>query len=247
MNANLLFKALALIPIVFVAAQANTFDYILETSQSAHAYHQTSYDAADGSAMQQRSNDVVANALLSGAVKDEHPISVAILVKNNPFDSRAHLELGVESVIAKGIDYEGSFVGRIFFKDVFIDDLSLFLGGKIGMGESEVEKSQITFFAPSVFGGTASVEIPLPDKTKYIVTGAQLGFTYTITKNLELLTLFEIVGKESDLSKQINKDAAVSKAGSAGMNPMAMLSMLQSLGTQELVNYSVNCGIRFRF
>lgn len=196
MNAHILSKVLALVSIFQIAAEARNFDFVVEASQSSYSWHQTSYDDSDGSSSQRQSDNVVSNALLSGTFKDDHPISFAILVKNNPDDSRAHLELGLESVFGDGIKYEGNFVGRIFFKDVFIDNLSLFLGGKIGLGESEVENNQITFSGPSVFGGTTSVEIPLPETTKYFVTGAQLGFTYTITKNLELLTLFEIVGKE---------------------------------------------------
>ena len=230
-----------------VSAFATDIDYVIEASVPAYTAHKTSYANSDN-ASQNNVSDVVANALLGPIYENDHPTSVALLLNSSVKNSSARLEMGAQTVMSNNIRYEANFLGRAIFDNCFMTGLSLFFGGKFGIGESNVKASHITFIGNSIFNGSAVyVPVALPSTAQYSVAGGQIGATYAITKNFELITMAEIIGKTSDLSKRIDRDAAVHSAASQGMSGAQMSSMLEAMGPQTLLSYSVNAGLRLRF
>lgn len=230
-----------------MSAYAGDIDYFMEASIPVYTAHKTSYANSDNP-NQNNVSDVVANALLSPIYEDDHPTSIALLLNSSVKNSSARLEMGVQTVISNNIRYEANFLGRAIFDNCFTTGLSLFFGGKFGIGESNVNLSQITFIGNSIFNGSAVyVPVVLPSTAKYSVAGGQIGATYAISKNFELITVAEIIGKTSDLSEQIDRDAAVHSAASQGMSGAQMASMLEAMGPQTVLSYSINAGLRLRF
>lgn len=226
---------------------AGDIDYVIEASVPVYITHKTSYANSD-SASQNNVSDVVANALLGPIYEDDHQTSVALLLNSNINNSSARLEMGAQTVISNNIRYEANFLGRAIFDNCFTTGLSLFFGGKFGIGESNVKASHITFIGNSIFNGSAVyVPVVLPSTAQYSVAGGQIGATYAISKNFELITIAEIIGKTSDLSKQIDRDAAVHSAASQGMSGAQMTTMLEAMGPQTVLSYSFSAGLRLRF
>ena len=230
--------------LVAITASANDIDFVLEASLPAYSYHKTSYANTDGSSSQNHVSDVVAKALLSPAYEDQNPLSLSLLI-NSASIHPVRLEIGGEYLVADNIKYEANFIARAIFQ--VSENTSVFFGGKIGMGKSTVKKSSITFTGQNIFGGTASVEVPLPNTIPYYVSGGQLGCTYKIIKNVELLALAEVIGKTANLSEEIDRGSVTSAAAGQGMNGVAILSVLEAIGDQTVLSYSANIGLRFRF
>jgi hypothetical protein len=230
-----------------MSAFAGDIDYVIEASVPAYTAHKTSYANSDN-VSQNDVSDVIANALLGPIYEDDHPISVALLLNSSVKNSSVQLEMGAQTVISNNIRYEANFLGRAIFDNCFTTGLSLFFGGKFGIGESNVKASHITFIGNSIFNGSAVyVPVALPSTAQYYVSAGQIGATYAISKNIELITIAEIIGRTSDLSKQIDRDAAVRSAASQGMSGAQMTSMLEAMGPQTVLSYSINAGLRLRF
>jgi hypothetical protein len=243
MNTKLLFGLLCTTMSTF----AGDIDYVVEVSVPILSALNTSYANSDN-ANQNNVSDVVANALLGPIYEDEHPTSITILLNSSLKNSNARLEIGAQTVVSDKIRYEANFLGRAIFDNCLTTGLSLFFGGKLGIGESNVNVSHLTFIGNSIFNGSSvSVPVALPSTAKYYVGGGQIGATYSISKNIELITIAEIIGRTSDLSKQIDRDAAVRSAASQGMSGAQMTSMLEAMGPQTILSYSINAGLRLRF
>lgn len=219
-----------------------SMDYVIEASTPAYATHNTSFAKIDQ--QQQQPSNVVANTLLGPNYEDKHPTSLALLLNGKSVDP-IRLEIGFENILAKNIIYEISFLGRAVIP--LTEHIQFFAGGKLGQGKSTVQDNAITFTGSSLLGGTASIEVPLPSSTKYSVSGAQAGFIYAVSKNLEIMTIFECIGKTASLSESVDRGSIARNAAAKGMNPIGILSALESIEDQTVLSYSANIGLRFRF
>ena len=242
---NMIFKkGIQFSLLLSISAFAADIDYILEAHTVLAQSHSTSFANTDGSSSQNKLSDVVATAMLAPIYEDKHPISLSLFLNSASIDP-VRLEIGGEYILSDNIKYEANFLGRAIFKTS--ENTSLFFGGKFGVGESAIKKHSITFIGQNIFNGTSTVEIPLSSTAKYSVAGGNIGCIYSISKNLEWITLGEVIGRTSDLSDDIDKGSVASAASASGMNPLAILSMLEAIGPQTVISWTVNTGLRIRF
>lgn len=247
--------AASAIGILSTSAFANSinlqsFDYIIEGTQGLTQYvdpepKYENYGGLDNyTAQLGHTNMTEASMALLGSTFQRENQNLRLMI-----DTRNILQFGLETTMAKTIDYEVSFIGRMNFKDVFsVNGLNVFLGGKIGTGKGKAMADSMTIAGSDNFGNPVSVKIDLPDKIDYSVKSIQLGTTYEIVKHVNLVFLGEIVGREARISNNIDRNKAINDAVSSGMNPGGVIDTIMAIeGTRSINSYNLSAGLQFKF